>query len=443
MDTGYIDSHEALGVNAPKSERVQYRKVSTCSPILTKGYTTGLNDTNPTDTDYGDLLLQYNYGSVAGVSNYTYQYDVHNSLLSNGYSLTSFIYFAGLGTNAWYPVDALNRIDADVSLFLLASNSILYDAPVTDPFYNASTPFTYPNGTNSGYYQPSVLVNALACTDQYQYCNPTNKQCTPLTSSALAGQAVAENKIGLNQDQNVTALQLVPITPSLNIYSSVYSRGANALRASETVSDLIQIQLPNTQWITEVNTWFAVSMAKLQQKVIGYATGPGSIPNGAVLSRPSSAQEKICKNQIVRSFNGTISFSVLGVAIILIVGSLLLSISLILPLVVGALRHVFKWKKHKGLQWKIDSKLQMQRLAYEEAGQGYWSGGASSVPVTRQNDLLGIPEGVDAHHPRLGRAWRHSDNGRAANATMESESLMGDKTARYEVEPVAEHQGYP
>lgn len=251
-----------------------------------------------------------------------------------------------------------------------------------------------------------------------------------------------ENKIGLNQDQLVTAGQLEPITASLVTYSSVNSRGANALLASETVSDLSQIQLPDTQWMTEVNTWFAISMAKLQQKVIEYATGPGSIPDGMVLSRPLPAQEKLCKNQIVRTFNGTISFSVLGVAIILIVGSLLLSISLTLPLLVGALRHVFKWKKHKGLQWTIDSKLQMQRLAYEEAGQGYWTGGASPVPVTRENDLLGMPEGVNAHHPRLGRAWRHCDNGSAANATMESESLMGDKKARYQVEPVGAHQGY-
>lgn len=358
---------------------------------------------------------------------------------------------------------------------------------MTDPFYAASTPFTNPNGTNLGYYQADRPVTALACTDrtyiselnlpslqcngvarhhstpetclqlsplpqvssadseicvEHQYCNPTNKQCTPLTSFTLAGQAIAENKIGLKQDQFVTALQLVPITAFLSTYSSVHSRGANALRASETVNELLQIQLPNTQWMTEVNTWFAVSMAKLQQKVIEYATGPGSIPDGMVLSRPLPAQEKLCKNQIVRSFNGTISFSVLGVAIILIVASLLLSISLILPLLVGALRHVFKWKKHKGLQWTLDSTLQMQRLAYEEAGQGYWTGGASSVPVTRENDLLGMPEGVDAKHPRLGRAWRHSDNGSAANGPMESESLMGDKAARYKVEPVAAHQGY-
>lgn len=30
MDTGHIDSHQALGINAPNSERVQYRKVTTC-----------------------------------------------------------------------------------------------------------------------------------------------------------------------------------------------------------------------------------------------------------------------------------------------------------------------------------------------------------------------------------------------------------------------------
>lgn len=34
MDTGTIDSHEALGINAPKSERIQYRKVSTCKLLL-------------------------------------------------------------------------------------------------------------------------------------------------------------------------------------------------------------------------------------------------------------------------------------------------------------------------------------------------------------------------------------------------------------------------
>lgn len=233
-------------------------------------------------------------------------------------------YFAGQAVNSWYPVDALNRTDADVSLFLLASNSVIYEAPVTDPFYAASIPYDRPtnDGTNFTYYQPDQWVNALACTDQHQYCNPINKQCTPLTSFNLASNALFGNRISLNQAQMMTALRLDLIIEFLTTYSSVRSRGANALRASETVNDLSQIPLPNTQWMTEVSAWFAVSMAKLQQKIIEYATGPGFIPDGMYLSRPVGIQEKMCKNQIVKSFSGTISFSVLGVAIIVLRSSL-------------------------------------------------------------------------------------------------------------------------
>ncbi|KAL9065715.1 MAG: hypothetical protein Q9161_008050 [Pseudevernia consocians] len=379
MDTGQIDSHQALGINAPKSERVQYRKVTTW-----------------------------------------------------------------LADNAWYPVDALNRTDADVSLFLLAPNAVHYEAPVTDPFYAATTPLPLEevDGTNLTYYTSDQLVNALACTDQHQYCNPTNNQCSPLTSFTLASNTLLENRLGLNQAQMVTALRLDLITEFLTTYYSVNSRGANALRASETVNGLDQIFLPNNQWMIEVSTWFAVSMAKLQQRVISYATGPGYIPDAMYLSRPVEIEEKMCKNQIVRSSSGTISFSVLGLAIIVIIGAALISTSLVLSTVVGILRRWLKWKEYKGLQWTLDEKLQLQRLAYEEAGQGHWSGGADSVPVMKNGDLIGVPEGVDTTHPRLGRLWRHSESGSVITGAPEIESLMGDKGTRSKVEPVTAYHEY-
>ena len=287
-------------------------------------------------------------------------------------------------------------------------------------------------------------VYALACTDQHQYCNPTNKQCTALTSFSLAHNSLDENEISLNDAQMVTALQIDFLTGFLTTFYSVNSRGASALRASETVHDLHQVALPpNNQWMTEVSTWFGVSMAKLQQKVVEYATGPGYIPSGMSLMRPIGSQNRNCRNQILRSSSGTVSFSVLGVAIILIVGAALISTSLILPSVIGLLRHWFKWKEYKSLQWTLDGKLQLQRLAYEEVGQGHWSGGASSVLVTRKNDLLGVLEGVDTTHSRLGRVRRHSDDGGSmAIRTPENESLMGDKGMRYKVDSAAEHHGY-
>ena len=90
MDTGLLDSHDVLGINAPNSDRVQYRKVTTCSPLHAKGFATVLNDTNSSDATYGDTLIQYNYGQVTGSdgTNYTYQYDSHGLFESRGYALT-------------------------------------------------------------------------------------------------------------------------------------------------------------------------------------------------------------------------------------------------------------------------------------------------------------------------------------------------------------------
>ena len=319
-----------------------------------------------------------------------------------------------------------------MSLFLLAPNSVSYEAPITDPFYLATTQFSL-NDTdflsNLTYYTSDRLVNALACTDQHQYCNPTNKQCTALNSSSLTHKALNENKVGFNEAQLVTMLRIDFLTQLLTTYLSVNSRGAYALRAYETLDSLVNIALPNNQWMTEVSTWFAVSMAKLQQKVIQYATGPGYVPEGMVLSRPVKLEEKQCKSQISRSAAGTTSFSVLGVAIILIVGALLIPTSLILPSAVGFLRQLLGRKQYKSLQWIVDSKFQLQRLAFEEAGQGSWSGGADSVPLTRKDEVLGLPEGVDTKHPRLGRPMRDSESG--TSETPENESLMGDKGMRY------------
>lgn len=55
LDTGYIDSHEHLGVNAPFNERVIFRTVLQCAPLVTEGYTSDVSTPaeNYTTYDYG------------------------------------------------------------------------------------------------------------------------------------------------------------------------------------------------------------------------------------------------------------------------------------------------------------------------------------------------------------------------------------------------------
>ena len=252
---------------------------------------------------------------------------------------------------------------------------------------------------------------------------------------------IRSRKLDFNEAQFGTAIRMSLALGPMNTYNSVVSRGANALLASESLYDNFQIALPPTQWMTEVSNWFAVSMAKLQQKTIEFATGPEYIPKGAQwtsLGHGDKYQARLCKNQKIRTFNDTTSFSVLGVAIILVVGSILILTNLILEPILGFIRKTLKWKDYKSLQWTVDGKLQLQRLAYEGAGQGQWSGGSSSVPVTRRGDLLGMPVGVDKRHPRF-----NSEPGRgvaylgAGAGAPEAEGLMGDgKGAGQSVEPV-------
>ena len=86
MDTGLIDSHDDLGINAPKIHRVQYRKVTTCSPIPTKDFRTEVINTDINSPTFNDTLVRYFYGDTAG-ANYTYQYNKHSLLEVNGYKL--------------------------------------------------------------------------------------------------------------------------------------------------------------------------------------------------------------------------------------------------------------------------------------------------------------------------------------------------------------------
>ncbi len=73
----------------------------------------------------------------------------------------------------------------------------------------------------------------------------------------------------------------------------------------------------------------------------------------------------------------------------------------------------------------LDEQLQLHPLAYEAAGQGTWTGGTSSVPTTKPEDQLGIPNGVDRDHPRLEPRRTMMDSG--AEDPLMNQSLRDGK----------------
>lgn len=239
----------------------------------------------------------------------------------------------------------------------------------------------------------------MVCTDQYQLCNPTRqgRPCTPLTAPILLKDEIS--KIGMNPSQAATVRLVMRVNAlaAAEIDGSMSGRGASALLANEKVDLNIQSFLPSDQWMNEVRNWFAISLIKLQYGVVEFATGPTSpAPESAVFEPPYTPEGwNLCRSIKAPNPGGYQSFSVLGLAIILIVGGAIIIISIILE----PLTHYFfkKWNsKHsfRRLQWILDGKLQLQRIAYEYAGIGVWTNKEKSVPITTDDAKVFQLDGI-------------------------------------------------
>lgn len=292
----------------------------------------------------------------------------------------------------------------------LAPNSVIYKSPVLDPLYRATLPLdlTDSNGKNFTAYMQDFWVSVLACADRFQLRNPANGRSTSLTSSLYIGDEI--ESLRLSKLQSATYLSLYYSIWSSFTYYSVHSRGANSLRASDIVggTDFFSPGLPDNQWQIEATEMFSVSMAKLQQQIIGYATGPTYFHEGLPFEE---GDKDLCQRQKIRGVSGYLSFSVLGVSIILVLGCLIITTALVLDSTVGFLRRNFDWNDHKRLQWAVDEKLQLQRMAFEEAGQGTWTGGTDAVPVTEPDELVSIGSDPNQYHPRMSKLGQLIRNG--------------------------------
>ncbi|KAK5711445.1 hypothetical protein LTR15_012518 [Elasticomyces elasticus] len=404
MNTGLIDSNDALGLNGPDDERIRYRKVTTCAPI--HGHYS--NDTIPTaGGEYQDPVIYLNMGPMlAGqekVSNYTYVYNIHSLVDTYGYQLSSFV-ASPMASDGWMPTPELNRTDADVTLLVLAQNSVNYPTPSDDPWFSAHIERKISLlDREEVYYVGDYYFNNVACTDQYQFCNPNLEHgCTPLTDGTSVIDELAY--IGLSDVQLATVTRIGMGLRFDNIYYSVNGRGASALRASETCSDNQQLTLQKNQWQVEVDSMFATTLARLQQSMVDYAVGPTDLPPGIKAVYPSTYADKaMCRQQKIKTTTGFQNFSFLGTAIIIFGGTILIALGLTLDTIVSFIQKR-RWPNNPGyLAWILDEKRQLQRMAFEGAGWKEWQKCDDSIPVMIEGQRLGRYKAPLATHPEIQR----------------------------------------
>jgi hypothetical protein len=251
-------------------------------------------------------------------------------------------------------------------------------------------------------------VNIMACTDQYQICNPMRRLaqespvCTPLTTPLLLKDEIS--KIGLNPTQNATTRLILAAHGGEGISSSVYGRDSAALLVNEHVELGFQNYLPNDQWMIEAKNWFAISMSKLQFAVLEYATGPPFPSEHVGVKLPSTPEaQKICTSIKIPNSGEFMFFSALGLVIIFIVGAIIIIISIALELAVNyAYKHCARRYNYRRLRWILDGKLQLQRMAYESAGFGAWEKKDAITPITADEaEIFYLPQDIETSKPEF------------------------------------------
>ncbi|KAF2813088.1 uncharacterized protein BDZ99DRAFT_496164 [Mytilinidion resinicola] len=385
FDSGLVDSNDDMGLNAREEDSIQIRRVTTCAPVLIEErYSSGwIQPPEADDALPGDTFKLYCFGQSIPQTfpdNVTFAWSNYSqSLPAPPYTISWFnSYLRDASVSDYIPISDLNTTDSDVSILSII-NRAAYLGNVTDPLYRATNNTDLP-----GFKSANRVASFLGCTQQYQFCSHRTT-CTPLTG-LYDVRNEATKSLNLSSIQSSTFTLLWKSAWSMSLQLTMVLLGDDLLLAKDYLwgSTSYSSSLPDNQWEVEAANMHNISLAMLQRSVVEYATPPDiairpGLRSPSQIEPPADAgMRALCQNQKVISKDHA-SFSVVGLAIILAVGSLMI----FLDMFVARLVLWIGWGRFASMQeeWVQQGLMQLQRQALEARGIGPWEGKDGDVPV--------------------------------------------------------------
>ncbi|RDW62486.1 hypothetical protein BP5796_10788 [Coleophoma crateriformis] len=475
LDTGFIDSHDHLGINAPENERFAWRYSMHCGPLVTQGFSEQFVFQNTT-------WVAYKYGGhTNSTSNYTITMDytieiegvdaqyAQVSRFSNqpNYGLLAIDYQTSNGypypsASSFMPIPQLLRPDGDGTIVFLSGDGVLFSEPMNGDWYHATEAFmeyklaesTQAQTEGTMMYRLTEAASPLGCVEQWQWCNsayarsPAESGCGPLASFTdslyraapyfnLTGDEVlnvARSNSSLPASQRFVWQALLQSYSNTNIGSILTTLGAKSLASQSLMNSGSQLPLPDNQWQLDVTNWWNIILALLQLTYVDTGQGVTS--------------SELLEFQKIRSTSYT-SFNLFALLLIYIGGGLIVVTSFSLEPILACLQRRRKHKEYSYLEWSTNSTLQLHRLTQEELQIGTWSGCTDKIPITKADEILGSLDISDIKHPVLTRtasattekiaptlhAAKESNKYQYKNQTGHNEILAGSN-ASSETRPV-------
>jgi len=379
LDTGEIDSHNDLGINAKASDRLRYRRVTTCAVLNGTSHTNGWNGTVESSSSVEpSLRTAYAYYGPSHIQNTSWTYSTSNfaSFYTNnsvGATRPYQVYImqaypASNSNDDFDPIPELAQEDRDLNLIFM-SFSGMYLGQVNDPWFSAKHEMSFNTAKPflEKRYAPNEAINTIGCTEQHNFCN-SNNICTGLLGFEQV-QEVSEFNAALTPHQNATfdrilravaasrlrrVVQGLTVTTEPLLASNVSMTGKSGA--------VLSTALPDDQWKLELTYWQSVAMAQLQRTVLQWATGQiAAEPQEVHYLLPPTEPQDIwfCENLIVPSAVYQ-SFSVIAVVLIVVFGTLITIASIFVEQLADLVRKCLRKSAPKE-HWDYDDMLDLRR----------------------------------------------------------------------------------
>ncbi|KAH8731499.1 hypothetical protein GQ44DRAFT_604872 [Phaeosphaeriaceae sp. PMI808] len=397
FDSGLVDSNKDVGLNSPPKDGLSFRRVTTCAPIKVERYATKWHD-NLTE-QYGKQgstgVKFYEFGKGDSGCEATSQQETTNlttfcisqwmkDYLPQAYHvIATTAYTERPNASDFNPISDFHLTDADVTL-LSIFNKARYNGKVDDALFNAQVPID----GGEQWFSPTTDLDILGCTEQYQFCNTQKQKCTNLTGLYATQNSINRGDLALSKRQMATFSVMWQAGWAMSLQWAVKILSSRVLLAQEwlfTSTSIGSSWLPGDQWQQEAFNIHNLSLSIFQHRVNQHSTPETfeirqGVNASKLIDTPTDPDVlALCERQRILS-GRHYSVSVLGMAIILCVGSLLVITDQAIE-AVWARFFTAPWQLEKREEWTQTGTLQLHRQALEARGIGTWDRTNRDFPV--------------------------------------------------------------
>ncbi|KAJ8609860.1 hypothetical protein MRB53_038899 [Persea americana] len=427
FDTGFISSHDGLGYNAEKKDRVSFRLQAECAPLRADGFVTEWQTIWDNSSQVSRQLCDMKYGKGSKNSrNATVTLTKRDFTCDEQLTRPPFLLIPhnafplGDGTlrSSFTPIQELYPNGFDLSLIALSYQTV-YSSPVDDPWFHAQQLVSLENSTcrsQSSAYTREYPLTGMACTQKWQVCssddidNPSMMKCTDPAGILELATALTSSPPNITLSPRQRAITN-HVTTAAGLSSFYYT----VLALSRSLSPPLKVRnvvasssgivptIPPDQWRNETTYWMELIMSYFQRANLDYSTGqfaastqyinvtePASRQNtDLVQAAAQDAAHWLCRAQTIQNKEYR-NFDLFRFGLIVGLCVLITFLGWFIEDISGLCRtRSFRYRSlHSKLDlWRANSDLDMLRRITELLHGFRWTMTGNGIPVTHVGNV--------------------------------------------------------